>query len=960
MNRKTILRKACLAAFAFGMAISAFGYGRHVHTHPIDDALAIEFMTKYFGYKPNAGTDTIYDNVEGNLVTTGPTDVAEAEVILIDVNPYWRGVYRYPVVDSVPSYKNINTVRIGNKSYQIHVGATLWQEVKYGVSAVHKVGAPNKTADGKLYSYTGKLGRFYFAKRRKTATAQWGDTSTGSVYRLLGRWYDEWSFLPSNDGDAWGWANFAGLDNYYKLVNGDVWYAPHNCFNSLDKNHIASFIEDGTEEYADGYTATVLFYISDYWDSNDVRGNSKGATKKQPFICLYQAEQNPTTIVDAGDDKEDVQVSFTSTFTNVKDAIGSDKYYVDESNPKEEMWNSTDGGVKEYFEIWRTDKDGNRVKVDEVAADDTRKLTYDSTTHTYTYTDTNNGEHFSSDSETGDDYTYEIVSNLYPVNGAGEKTSTTPITDAKSNNQNAHIPGREAFTLSIAGGTKCTYVPSADYNMGYNDITHVIKIDVVENDITIAAGDVLTLTQQYGNAVNIIKTQDLSSYAGQHIGVVLGSNEWKQITESFQKTGGESQDAYYQLKLTRAPEEGSTTPVEYYSNVLFLNSYKANIAKGPYSHRQGHPSTQSWCPTNEVYHNEVKFNPSTDGNIYQYAVICNGNKTEVVSVTYEEYKGFTDYTVTALHMDKTINPSEAEQTTSECPKMFYTVIAYDKDGNTYGSADEMYIFTGKPQELVYYATPSTEGQAVETIVEFGGEYVYKPKMTLSLNCGYGYQAGDVDTSRIQSVDVIGVYDVANTETPEEVIIKHFDSWQSELEFEYQKEVTVTADKYPALYAELEAAYAGHLDPTNIWNKYALDLWKKEMPKEIFVKITFKEPTAQNTNGLRLAAPQNATVRPGDEYFKYSNWATVPPADGGGPITALDNIKTGADVKVYPNPSSDYFNVVGVDGELCLYNLAGSLVKKAYANGSATINVSDLNKGVYMLKAGEIVKKVIVK
>ena len=939
MKKTNFLIKTCMTVLiGLCSVIGVNAAGVHTHDYPISDTQAHEFMTKYFGWIPTSGTN--YENKKAKLGT--PTDVQDGDVLLIEVNPYWRGVYMYPTVNDKTDYKTAN-------------GATLWEEVKYGVKDVHFVGAPNRTADGYLYSYTGQLGRFYFAKKRTSYYNENGTREFSTYYRLLGRWYDEWSFLPTPDGSAYGWANFAGVDNYFRLMNGDVWYAPHNCLNSLDKNHFASFIDDGTEDYKDGYTATILFYISDYWDTNDVRGNGS-TTTKNPFICMYRNNQNPTDVVESGDGY-DVKVEFTSTFTNVTDAIGSSSY------GNEDMWNNTDGDVKEYFEIWRTDKDGNRVLVDRVASDDT-KLTYDSTTHTYTYTDDNNGEHFSSDGEYGTDYTYEIVSELYNVDKDGNIVGEEPITTTQSETQNAHIPGHEAFTLSIAGGTKCVFTLSTTYLGGVNNFTHIIDVDVNKggNSIKVKTGDVIQLKQEYGNAVNTIKeltiTEDLN---GKSIMEILGSDDWKQITYEFQKSGGETQDAYYQLKFIR--NTGSET-AQYYSNILYLNSYCANIDKGQYSHRQGHPSGYVAPENSELYHNEVKFTPSSDANIYRYDVVCNGNEREVLTVTEEEYTGGQPYNTTRLHSDKIVNDGETSGE-KEAVSMFYTVIAYDRAGNTYGSTDVKFDYIGIPQELVYWVVPGESTPvATRSMVDHHDKYIWEGAIALQLNNGQGVGASDVKPELITGVKTYGKIngvekEFCSFETLDTEGLSLFNFISVDLE---------TDSRYSTYKTTLDNAYRAYgEDLTNpkiveTWRPIVEKLWYDNMPTEMYTEITYDESTLNLVSSKFEDVNKMPLMRtPSDNFYKkYTNWApVVPPNFDNVPITGTETIETST-INVYPTVTSDHFNVDGYEGEVSLYNLTGYQVKNSYSNGSTTINVSDLNNGVYILKAGSFTKKVVVK
>ena len=544
METKHLLNKALLtAAFALGTICAANAqsttYGVHEHDHPISDDLAKSYMTKYFGYKPTTTGGTDYDNTKNNVVTTGPTEVtAQGQAILVEVNPYWRGVYKYPTTTDKNDYK------------AQEVGASMWQEVKYGVKAVHKLDEPTRTPDGYMFSYTGKLGRFYLARRRKNFyNEQWTNSST-SYYRLLGRWYEEWSFLPAGDSDL-GWADFACQDHYAEFASGDVWYAPHDCYNSLDKNHFTSFIAEGEEDNFDGYDVTLLFYVSDYWDteSNSVKGKSAGATKKKPFICLLRTQQEETTVTATADGKYDITVTFNSTFNSITKALEKDS---------EKTYNNTDGGVREFFEITRTYVDEDGVEHKEtvvVAADDKDKIGKDSKGN-YTYTDTNGGDHFTSHEKKGDDYgddyTYEITSKIYPVDKDGNikkdesGTEEVPdISEAKAPNQTAHIPGEESFLLSIDGETKCTYEASTTFGQGVNHFTHVINIKDENKGHLIADQDKLELIRKSGNSIEVVKTETLTgtSYVGKDISTVLNSNDWKQVSKNFDLYGGKSQDA---------------------------------------------------------------------------------------------------------------------------------------------------------------------------------------------------------------------------------------------------------------------------------------------------------------------------------------------------------------------------------------------------------------------------------
>ncbi len=66
-------------------------------------------------------------------------------------------------------------------------------------------------------------------------------------------------------------------------------------------------------------------------------------------------------------------------------------------------------------------------------------------------------------------------------------------------------------------------------------------------------------------------------------------------------------------------------------------------------------------------------------------------------------------------------------------------------------------------------------------------------------------------------------------------------------------------------------------------------------------------------------------------------------------------------KIYPNPATTYFNI-NINGEALvdIYDMTGRCVKQATVNDNSTINVEDLEKGVYFVKVADSIKKLVVK
>lgn len=69
------------------------------------------------------------------------------------------------------------------------------------------------------------------------------------------------------------------------------------------------------------------------------------------------------------------------------------------------------------------------------------------------------------------------------------------------------------------------------------------------------------------------------------------------------------------------------------------------------------------------------------------------------------------------------------------------------------------------------------------------------------------------------------------------------------------------------------------------------------------------------------------------------------------VNALEN----AQVKVYPNPTTDILHIENNEGVATLYDLAG---QKVAATDDNVIDVSNLNAGVYILKTKEASFKVV--
>ena len=77
-------------------------------------------------------------------------------------------------------------------------------------------------------------------------------------------------------------------------------------------------------------------------------------------------------------------------------------------------------------------------------------------------------------------------------------------------------------------------------------------------------------------------------------------------------------------------------------------------------------------------------------------------------------------------------------------------------------------------------------------------------------------------------------------------------------------------------------------------------------------------------------------------------------------TAVDNVARPS-VSVYPNPAYDMLEISGLEGQTAvrIYNLQGQLLRQAVvAEDKATLDVSALSAGHYLLQIGAEVMKII--
>lgn len=73
---------------------------------------------------------------------------------------------------------------------------------------------------------------------------------------------------------------------------------------------------------------------------------------------------------------------------------------------------------------------------------------------------------------------------------------------------------------------------------------------------------------------------------------------------------------------------------------------------------------------------------------------------------------------------------------------------------------------------------------------------------------------------------------------------------------------------------------------------------------------------------------------------------------------LSDIEGNINVTIYPNPAKESVTIEGV-GEINIFNSFGQLVYRKANNNITTVDVSNFEKGIYFIKVGDILKKLVV-
>ena len=79
------------------------------------------------------------------------------------------------------------------------------------------------------------------------------------------------------------------------------------------------------------------------------------------------------------------------------------------------------------------------------------------------------------------------------------------------------------------------------------------------------------------------------------------------------------------------------------------------------------------------------------------------------------------------------------------------------------------------------------------------------------------------------------------------------------------------------------------------------------------------------------------------------------------VTGINDIKN-SNIKIYPNPTNNIINIEGLtkneNNTIQIFDVQGKLVITKTINEKGTIDLSELNKGVYVIKIGELAQRIV--
>ena len=464
--KKELLKILSISALCIMVGFTASAQQGRTHDHPISDELVEQYLQEYCGIYNYSGSNWSYlttsNSSDPNTGFLAPTATLPGDVIVVEVNDFWANTNSW---NSLP---------------------TDYDQVKYGVKAIHKVTNNASIGSGTLYQIDLTTNRFFFAIRANSCRPLTFRVNTSSVsyngtnYYTLSSdqgpfgWYNEFSACENQD------VRWEGLEPSYEELQGGTWKkVPHSCRNSLINCHFTTLYDKETT--SETYAVSAFLYIPQGINLNENIKTSEYSLL--PYVFFYMNKLEGTLKKSSTQYYYNAKLDWKTGFDNAKDQSIT---FTD--------WSSTTGGVKEVSKIYRRIEGGGY----ELIAQDIEEL------KTWTDTDLRQGSE-------GYNVDYYVVTEVYKYDKDGNRGDY--VTTASTNEVSFYVPAIDedyAFNLKIEGGHGCTFNPNANkIHQSNNAVVNTI-MPLANEETPIATyyqvGDKFVLTRIEGNTTTAIQT----------------------------------------------------------------------------------------------------------------------------------------------------------------------------------------------------------------------------------------------------------------------------------------------------------------------------------------------------------------------------------------------------------------------------------------------------------------------
>ena len=691
---------SALTVIAAATSFQSWGAQGTTHNAPLDDATTQKYLKEYLGISQFSNNNWYYTATKSgkSTIAAEPTATKTGDVIFVEVNDSWKG----------SNWK---------------ATPSLYNQIKYGVKAIHTVKQSTKIGNGNLYHYDATTNRFYFAIRTSsiyTGSGEWKSNSSSKYYleesyKMPMRWYNEFSACTSTDGDGWNQLNAS----YDALKDGDFFPVPHSCSNSLEKNHFTTLY--GKTSIGKTYSVSAMLFVPETAKGTTNNKNNDYSKGSIPQVFFYvnklTGERIDKPAGATGACKYSAKLNWKTSIDKAR-----------ESNIEFITWNSKNGGIKEESHIYRQIEGSDEF---------TELWIEGGLVDVKTWIDNT----LPKPKANGYDVTYYIITRAITYNTKGERMGEE-IGNAVTNQVTIHIPGTEQFfDLTIGNVFKSQFKPSSDkIHRSYNLITN--DISSRPNEFTpalsdLAKGDKFELMryeETKGTSVlNTLEINDIKTTTswGKTTTTYTYTLNGKQSTakwtsmqevlnlaagyhDEVESVPGRTYDARYQLIYT-------TTGDQLCSNIVTAQGKRTEVqVKKMY--RSGTPDPVKDAHE-ELYTMDVRFKPIMSDDIAHYYIWRNAEERVVrigqsgtifTLVGKDENDEFNidlgtiepdeDGFIT-IHVDHALAKHVCDYEEGTCHPLenndlFFTVEVCTTGDNSYGNYDRPTDFVGETSELV--------------------------------------------------------------------------------------------------------------------------------------------------------------------------------------------------------------------------------------------------------------------